>query len=176
MRESLRRLLQAVRFEREAFVWMGLNDRATGDAVIFVAVTQVLILLGIGWSVLRLVTSLEGLGALVGAIIGGIISWLIYSGVVYAIARFLFQAGGDFPTILRIVGFAYPTMLLQIATVKVFSSPLLAFITGSLWFLAVVAAGIRYESDLDQGRAIVAAAGGIVGLIIVQSILGGGIL
>ncbi len=174
MRESLRRLLQAVRLEREAFVWMGFNDRATGDAVIFIAVTQVLLLLGAGSSLFGLVLSFSGLSGLLRALIDVLVFWLVYSGVVFAVARFLFQGGGGYATIMRIVGFAYPTMLLQIASARLIGG-VLGFVVGSAWFLAVVATGVRHEADLSLGLAAASAGAGIVGWIILSSILSGGL-
>ena len=46
MGEVLHRLLQAIRFDRDAYVWMDFNDRATGDGLILVAVTQLLLIVG----------------------------------------------------------------------------------------------------------------------------------
>ena len=53
----LNRLLQTIRFDRDAFVWMEFNDRATGDALIIVAVTEVLFLIAGGTPLFGLVTS-----------------------------------------------------------------------------------------------------------------------
>ncbi|MBT8213007.1 MAG: hypothetical protein KJN71_07660, partial [Acidimicrobiia bacterium] len=44
----LRRLVQALRFDRDAFVWMDFEDRASGDAFMLVVITRVLIQIGIG--------------------------------------------------------------------------------------------------------------------------------
>ncbi len=52
MAEALKALLKAMRLDRDAFVWMDFNDRATGDALVLVVVTRFLILLGLGWSLL----------------------------------------------------------------------------------------------------------------------------
>ncbi len=48
MAETLRRMVETFGLKREAFVWMDLNDRATGDALILVVVTRLLILVGFG--------------------------------------------------------------------------------------------------------------------------------
>ena len=40
------RLLQTLRLERQAYVWMDFNDRATGDALMLVAISQVLLFAG----------------------------------------------------------------------------------------------------------------------------------
>lgn len=176
MNEVVTRLLQAVRFQRDAFVWMDLNDRATGDALVLVAVTRLLLLLGFGFSVLGLATSISGIELLIASMINAAVFWLAYSGIVYAVARFLLDGGGSYATMLRITGFAYPTLLLLIFTANVIPNAILALLVGSLWFLAVVAQGVRYEADLPRERAAIAAAAGLIGWIIVSSIFGRGII
>jgi hypothetical protein len=176
VRNSMNRLLQAVRFEREAFVWMDLNDRATGDALVLVIVTRVLLLLGFGFSILGLTTSLGGLELVLTSMINTAVFWLAYSGLVYAASRFLFNGEGSYATTLRITGFAFPTLLLLIFTENVISNGALAFIVGSAWFLAVVAQGMRATADLPLERAAAAAGAGLVGWIIVASIFGNGLI
>ncbi len=171
MAEAFNRLLQAVRLQRDAFVWMDFNDRATGDALIFIGVTRVLLLLGFGGSILGVATSLGGFEAFFRSLLNAVIFWLIYSGLAYAIARFLLQAGGTYAVFLRITGFAYPTLLLVIFTFRLSLPAVPALALGSIWFLAVVTAGITYESDLPTERALIASAGAFVAWIIVASIL-----
>ncbi len=166
----LNRLLQTIRFDREAFVWMDFNDRATGDALIIVAITQVLFLFAGGTSLFGLVT---GLFSVLSALLSTVMFWLIYSGLVYAVAVYLFRGDGHYPVYLRIAGFAFPTLLLTIATTRIFGGGLIGILVGSLWFLLVVAYGTHYISDLPLDRSIVAAVLGWVGWIVVSTILGG---
>jgi len=170
MRVVLNRLLQAIRFDRDAFVWMDFNDRATGDALIIVAITQVLFLFAGGTSLFGLVT---GLSSVLYALLSTVMFWLIYSGLVYAVAVYLLRGSGHYPVYLRIVGFAFPTLLLTIATTQIFSTGLIGTLVGSLWFLLVVAYGTHYISDLPLDRSIVAAVLGWAGWIVVSTILGG---
>jgi uncharacterized MAPEG superfamily protein len=74
---------------------------------------------------------------------------------------------------LRIVGFAFPTLLLTIATTQIFGAGLIGTLVGSLWFLVVVAYGTHYISDLPLDRSIMAAVLGWAGWIVVSTILGG---
>ena len=166
----LNRLLQTIRFDRDAFVWMEFNDRATGDALIIVAVTELLFLVAGGTPLFGLVTSFT---AVMSSLLSTIMFWLIYSGLVYAIVKFLFRGDGDYPIYLRMVGFAFPTLLLTIATTQIFGNDLIATLVGSLWFLLVVAYGTHYVSDLPLDRSIVAAVLGWAGWIVVSTILGG---
>lgn len=166
----LNRLLQAIRFDRDAFVWMDFNDRATGDALIIVAITEVLIIIAGGTSLFGLVT---GLASVLSALLSTVIFWLIYSGLVYAVAVYLFRGDGHYPVYLRIAGFAFPTLLLTIATTQIFGVGLIGTLVGSLWFLLVVAYGTHFVSDLPLDRSLVAAVLGWAGWIVVSTILGG---
>ncbi|MEN8235278.1 MAG: hypothetical protein ABFR89_10195 [Actinomycetota bacterium] len=166
----LNRLLQAVRFDRDAYVWMEFNDRATGDALILVAITQVLILIAGGTSIFGLVTGFLGL---LEAVFRATVFWLIYSGLVYAAAVHLFRGDGRYATYLRIAGFAFPTLLMTIASTQLLGHGLTATFVGSIWFLLVVAYGTHYVSDLPLDRSIVTAALGWAGWIVVSAILGG---
>ena len=163
------RLLQTIKLERDAFVWMDFNDRATGDAAILVAATQVLIMLGTGSSI---VDVLFNPARLISALISALFFWLIYTGATYAIVRFLFDGEGSFPTMLRITGFAYPTLLVLIATRLLLPDSFsLALLVGGAWFVVVVANGVLYVADLPIAKAFLAAIGGFVLVIILQSIL-----
>lgn len=176
MREALKQLLRAVRLERDAFVWMDFNDRATADGLIFVAVTRFLILVGEGWRILGLTTTVTGLEILLNAILNSLIFWLAYAGISFAVSKFLLGGQGQYAVYLRITGYAYPTLLLTIVTSRLGITPTAALVLGSLWFLAVVTAGIRYEGDLPTERAALAAIGGLLGWIIISSIFTRGLI
>jgi hypothetical protein len=168
--------LQAVRLDREAFVWMNFNDRATADGLIFVVVTRFLILLGEGWTILGLTINLNGLDLLIQSALNALIFWLAYSAITYAISRFLLDGSGQYAVFLRIAGFAYPTLLLTIFTRQLGLAPIVALVLGSAWFVAVVTRGVTYEADLPPQRAILAGAGGLIGWIIISSIFSRGLI
>jgi hypothetical protein len=165
----LSRLLQAIRLDRDAFVWMDFNDRATGDAAILVAATQVLLSLGTGTSILDLINPFR-LGSL---LISGLFFWVVYSGAVYGVSKYLFKGHGTYAPVLRITGFAYPTLLIIVFANLFVSSAALVLIIGGAWFVVVVANGMSYVADLAIERAFGAAIGGYVLLVIVQTILSG---
>ncbi len=163
------RLLQTIKLERDAFVWMDFNDRATGDGAVLVGITQVLLLLGTGVSVGDLVRNPLDLVAI---FVSTAVFWLLYSGATYAIVRFLFNGRGEFPMYLRISGFAFPTLLLLIFSNLLFDDRQFALILilGGTWFVLIVARGITYASDLETPRALLAAVGGYVAVVVVQQI------
>ena len=77
---------------------MDFNDRATGDAAILVAITQVLLAFAGGTSILGLLNPIT----LIQIMLAGLIFWLLYSGVTYAVSRFLLDGQGTFAPVLRL--------------------------------------------------------------------------
>ena len=174
MREALNPLLQILRLQRSGFTWIDFNDRATGDALVFVVITRFLIFLGFGGSFLGVVTNRQWLEVLLFSLFNALVFWLVYAGIVYFVVRQLFQASGNYAFFLRLAGFAYPTMLLTIFTFRLEIGFLLALVFGAVWLLAIVVQGIRYESELPVERAAIAAGLGLVGWVIVASIMSRG--
>lgn len=174
-----RRLLQTIRFERDAVVWMDFEDRATGDALILVVITRFLLFLGlVGFSSFRSLVNLSAVSLLLQFLIQGLIFWLAYSGIVWAIQRFLFQADGTYQVILRLAGFAYPTFLASIAAVQILSPTTrvgfaVASLVGALWFLAIIAKGMAYIAELDIVKGGLVALGGWAGYTAITAILSG---
>jgi hypothetical protein len=146
---------------------MDFNDRATGDAAILVAITQVLLALGTGVSIGRLLNPVN----LVSVLISGLFFWVIYSGATYLISRYLLDGHGTYAIYLRITGFAYPTLLLLIAANIFLNIFLLILIAGAAWFVVIVANGLNYTVDLPIQKAFLAAVGGYVAITIIQAIL-----
>jgi hypothetical protein len=146
---------------------MDFNDRATGDAAILVAITQVLLVLGTGTSLGSLLNPLN----LNQILISGLFFWVIYSGATYLISRYLLDGHGTYAIYLRITGFAYPTLLLVIFANLFLDSPLLILIAGGAWFVVIVANGLTYTADLPLQKAFTAAIGGYVAITIIQQIL-----
>ena len=164
----LSRLLQTVKLERDAFVWMDFNDRATGDAAMLVAGTQILLSIGLGLSLGQLLNPLT----LVNVLLGGLFFWVVYSGATYAVSRFLFDGHGTYAIYLRITGFAYPTLLVLVFVSFFISNPLVALVVSGAWFVVVVANGLTYVADLSIAKSAGSAIGGYILMVVVQTIFG----
>ena len=162
----LSRLLQTIKLQRDAFVWMDFNDRATGDAAILVGVSQLLISFGLGLSLGALLNPLT----LANVLLGGLFFWVMYSGATYAVARFLFDGHGTFAIYLRITGFAYPTLLVMVFVNLFVDNPLIVLVASGAWFVLVVATGLTYVADLAMSKALGSAIGGYILIVIVQTI------
>lgn len=162
------RLLQSVKLERDAFVWMDFNDRATGDAAMLVIGTQFLMALGLGTPVFSLIHP----ATLINVFIGALFGWIVYSGAVYVVSHYLLEGSGNFAIYLRTSGFAYPTLLLVIVTGRMIPDVYLALLAAGVWFVVIVANGLSYVVDLSIQKAFAAAVGGLIVMVIAQSILG----
>ncbi len=156
------KIVGAARFDRESFLWMLWNDRAGGDAALIVIVTELLFSL-----------ALAGLDVFVFLffLVSGLIFWLVFSGFAWAAAKYLFDGDGRFPGVFRIVGFAYPARLV-ILPLLYFTNFWLATLIGSIWFLAIVAHGIKEAMELPLQPAALSAGAGLVGFLIFSAIFG----
>jgi hypothetical protein len=161
----VQRLIQAITFRRDAYLWMLFNDRSTGDALVLVVATQVVIWLGLGVP--------GGFDGFLRGLFGGAWLWIVFSGIAWAVARFFMQGEGSYAPVLRVAGFAFPTRLLIILVGYLEIPWQLALVLGNLWFLAVVAAGIAVLMEIPRDRAAAAAIAGLAGYILVELIFGG---
>ena len=175
MGEAFRRLLQAVRLERDAFVWMDFNDRATADALILVLFTSLFQLAAdLGQLATEADTLLRlGINLIFEVVVQGFFFWLGLAGVLLFVVRMLYKAPAKYPLLLRVVGFAYPTLLVGIFVPSLGLPDVVSLVAGSLWFIAVVARGVRYESDLGTTRSYGSVAIALVLLTIARAILSG---
>ncbi len=170
MAEILRRFVQTLRMEREAYVWMDFNDRATGDALVLVAITGLLKFVGF-FGGLRTLFNVGAWDLLISFALAALIQWLLYSAIAWALVHYIVQGSGDFATYLRFTGFAYPTTLLMLAFAIVMNSRgWIPFALGFAWFIFIVGRGIEYESDLPRDKALLIAVGALGGLLVVDAV------
>ncbi|MCZ6461547.1 MAG: hypothetical protein O6705_04850, partial [Actinobacteria bacterium] len=78
---------------------MEFNDRATGDALILVVITQVLFLIAGGTPLLGFVSGFAGT---ISALVSTAIFWLVYSAIVFGVAKYLFRGDGIYAYYLRL--------------------------------------------------------------------------
>ncbi|MBT8208641.1 MAG: hypothetical protein HKN07_07295 [Acidimicrobiia bacterium] len=177
MRDSMKMLLRTWRTERDAYSWLEFNDRATGDAIIFIAVTQLLTLIGT-FRALRVFLDADFFTLALSFVVDALFFWLILSGLAFAVVKFLFQENLDFAFVLRLTGFAYPTRLLRIAAVAFLqpttgSTVLIAGLLGTIWFGYIVAKGLDHAVEIGLARGALAVVGAYAGYLIISSILSG---
>ena len=172
MREVLTRLRQTLLLEREAFVWMDFNDRATGDALLLVITTGFLkfVLFYRGFRS-RFITS-GAIDTAISFLIGNLIQWLVLSFIAWAIVRYFIQAEGNIALYLRMTGFVHATTVLAFVVAYATNSfGLLAFLAGFAWFVVIMGRGIEYASSIDRQRATFVALGTVAALIVINVII-----
>jgi hypothetical protein len=177
MNEVGRRFVQTIRMERDAFVWMDFNDRATGDALILLLIGRFLLLIGLFGFGLRSLIDPDALIAILSFMFQGLVMWLIYCGAMYAILRYLLQRTTSFALLMRITGFAYPTVLVTLALVTFVNvggrgTLFLVALIGGAWYIAIVARGLGYAVEIPFWNGIAVAAGAYVGYLVVARIFG----
>lgn len=172
MAEVLKRFQQTLQLKRDAFVWMSFNDRATGDGLILVALTPIVSFLVL--AVLSRNLFAGGLWRLlIDLVLAALIQWLLFSGIAWAIVTYGFKTGGEFSTYLRFTGFAYPTTVLVVVFVWLLNARgLLPFTLGHIWFVLIIVAGMGYTSDLPRDKALLAAVGSLVALLLIDKLVG----
>lgn len=149
---------------------MDFNDRATGDALVLVAITQVLMFAGFAGG-LGSVLNVGLWDFLIRMVLAGMVQWLLYSAIAWALVRYVLGAPGQYATYLRFTGFAFPTTLITLAVAIIMGDTgLIPFVVGFAWFVAIIARGVEYESDVPAPRSWVVAFGALGGLLIVNAI------
>jgi hypothetical protein len=110
---------------------------------------------------------------LIRLVLAGMVQWLLYSAIAWALVRYVVQGSGQYATYLRFTGFAFPTTLVTLAVAIIIGDTgFIPFVAGFAWFVAIVARGIEYESDVPAPRSWFVAFGALGGLLIVDAIFG----
>jgi hypothetical protein len=121
---------------------------------------------------MRSLVSIGTWDLLLALVLAALIHWLLYAGIAWAIVQYGFHAHGEFSTYMRFTGFAWPTTVLTLLVALVLNRVgLLTFVLGFAWFIFIIGRGIEYASDLPRDKALLAAVGALLGLVIVTRIL-----
>ncbi len=84
-------------------------------------------------------------GAAIG-VITGLVGWLVWSGVAYAVGVRVLGGDADYPEMLRVIGFAYAPLAIGIV-------PWLGFV-GAAWALFAAVLAIRESLQFSTQRAV----------------------
>ncbi len=162
-RSLVDRAIGAARLDIPTYEEVEADRNATGQAAVVVAVSAVCSAIGsIG----------EGTNGILGALIGGIIGWLIWSGVTYLIGTMLFGGTADWGELLRTLGFAQAPGVLYILGIIPFLGVLVKFAV-AIWILVAGIIAIRQALDISTGKAVLTAIVGWLALIVPMLLLGG---
>jgi hypothetical protein len=112
---------------------------------------------------------LDGIGVLVAArvILYGLVNWIVLSGLVYLIGKYLLEGDGSYPGTMAATSIGYPVLLAAIVLAP-FLRPLQAQLIVSIWLVATVWMAARAALDLPKAQAAAAAVGGWVAFVVVS--------
>lgn len=116
---------------------------ASYTAQAFAVVVVVQLLAGVGGALLA---PSRFLSVIVAAVIGGLVSWVLWSAVTWFVGTKLFGGTADYGEMLRVLGFAQSPMVLGVI-------PFLGLI-GAIWALVAGVVAIREGLDVSTGAAI----------------------
>jgi hypothetical protein len=157
------RAIGAARLDNSTYEEVEADRGATGQAATVVAIAAVASAIG---------SYHEGSTGVIGALIGGIVGWLVWSGITYLIGTMFFGGTADWGELLRTIGFAQAPGVLNV----------LGFIPGvgllvrfavAIWLLVAGIIAIRQALDISTGKAILVAVIGWLAIFIPMLILGG---
>lgn len=162
-RSIVDRAIGAARLDIPTYEEVEADRGATGQAAAVVAIAAVCSAIGsIG----------EGTTGILGALIGGIVGWLIWSGVTYLIGTMLFGGTADWGELLRTLGFAQAPGVFYVLGIIPGLGGLIKFAV-AIWILVAGIIAIRQALDVSTGKAVLTAIVGWLALLIPMMLLGG---
>lgn len=190
----LQRILGVFKLDKATFAEIEADQSATGQAAIVVVL--VAIVAGIGAAIgavmlnrtmpgvmeglseslgegfdMGLVPQLSPVGAFINAVVGALLSWLVWSALTYFIGTKLFGATADMGEMLRVIGFAQAPRLLSGLSFIPCLGGLLGLV-GWIWALAASFVAIREGLDLDSGKTLLTIVLAFLGAFLVSFLVG----
>jgi hypothetical protein len=161
----LDRIIRIIKLDFPVFKDIEADPSATTQAAIIVAAASVLSGIGSAFS------SDRPLMAFLGAVVSGVVGWIVWSYVSHFVGGVLYKSTGTFESMLRVIGYANAPQLLGILNII----PCIGWIGGLVGgILALIASimAIREGLDLQLEQAIVVALVGFLALLLVSIIVG----
>jgi hypothetical protein len=161
------RIVGVLRLDPRAFRDVEQDTNANGQAAMTVIIAA--LAAGIG-----AILSRDLIQNLIGTAISSILQWVVFSFVAYWVGASLFSTGQTSVTpgqVLRTIGFAQaPKFFLILGII-----PILGWIVGLvafIWFLAAAVIALKESFEFDTGRAIGTGLVALIGILIVDIVLG----
>ena len=154
------RMIKAAMLDPGVYDELERDTTATSQA--FLVVLVISLISGLGGAIGSIGRPGQALTLLIGAVVGAIIGWLIWSFVTYFIGTSVFRGIATPGELLRTIGFAYTPNILGFFIFIPIIGGLIAF-AGSVWSLIAGVIAVRQAMDFDTGKAIITV---IIGWII----------
>jgi hypothetical protein len=150
------RAIAAAKLDVTAYEEVEADTTATGQAAGLVLISAIAQAIGV---------SDKGAVGIVGALLGALLGWVIWSGVTYLIGAKVFNGTATMGELLRTLGFAQAPGVLYVIGVV----PLLGWLVSAvvaIWILIAGIIAIRQALDISTGKAVGVAILGWLALII----------
>jgi len=159
----IKRAIDAALLKREPYLVMVVRPDGVADGAIVVAVVHALLIIPL---------VMDGVGVLNAAriILYGLVNWIVLSGLVYLIGKYLLEGDGSYPGTMAATSIGYPVLLAAIVLAP-FVTPLQAQLIVSVWLVATVWMAARAALELSKTRAATAAVGGWAAFVVVSLLL-----
>ncbi len=140
------------------------HDRsATGQAAVVVGLAAVAAAIG---------NLFRGGPGLIGALVGYLVGWLLWSGITYLIGTRVFGGTATWGELLRTLGFAQAPGVLLVAAIIPILGNLVTFAVW-VWLLVTGLIAIRQALDVTTGKAVLTALVGWVASFAVNALVAG---
>jgi len=163
------RIMRIIRLDFSVFKEIESDPNATTEAAIVVAAATLLSALGSAFGSGR--ATHAPVPAFFSSLIGGLLGWVVWAAVTHFVGKTLYQSGGTFQSMLRVLGYASaPQCLGILGFIPCFGA--LATLAGAVLSLMAGVMAIREGLDVDTTQAIIVAVVGWVALFAVTMIIG----
>ena len=138
------------------------DTTATGQAAVVVALAAVAAAIG---------NLFRGGPGLIGALVGYLVGWLLWSGITYFVGTRVFGGTARWGELLRTLGFAQAPGVLLVAAIVPGLGWLVKAVVG-IWLLATGLVAIRQALDVTTGKAVLTAVLGWLASVLVNGAVG----
>lgn len=167
----LDRILRVIKLDKSVYAEVEVDQTATSQAAIVVAIVAVLSAIGSGIGTLFSSGGEGFIVAFLGAILSAFIGWLVWSAVTYFVGTALFHGEASIGEMLRVIGFAQAPLALNVLS---FIPCIGAIISLAAWLFSLYTGFLAIQEglDLDTGKTIATVAIGWVVAFIVSLVIG----
>lgn len=159
----IKRAIDAALLRRDPYLIMVIRPDGVADGAIVVAVVYAILMIPVVLGGVQLIPALR-------VILGGLVNWIILSGMVYLIGKHALEGDGSYPGTMAATSIGFPVLLASLFLAP-FVDPLDSQLIVSVWLIATVWMAARAALDLARGPAAIAAVGGWIAYVIVSYLL-----
>jgi len=172
------KLIRAIRLDTTLYNQVEVDQTESTNALIVVILVSVLGGIGAALAALTLSANPNAaafapnpISAFVGAIINGVLGWIIWSYVVYFVGTRVYHATATPGELLRTLGYAQAPKLLGILGVIPILGGIIVLLA-SLWTIVTTFIAAREALDLDNTKTLITVILGVVAVVVLSIIVG----